>query len=139
MAGSDNKVCSGGLYLCSTCHLGVLECVQVCVSEYMHAATSCQVPSIGLAFLGGYRRLLLCVLFCSSVAFWHGPRPVRATVQVPVGASSHATTPSSVTVSGSNIRNFTQRPRRSVHMADTVVFSFTVVLFIHFPLMLITD
>lgn len=92
---ADNKACSSGLYLCSTCHLCVLEWILqaracVCVSELYHAATSCEVSSNALAVFWGYDRLSLhgCVWASTPYARMHAFCPCDCAVST----SSHVLT-----------------------------------------------
>lgn len=92
---ADNKACSSGLYLCSTCHLCVLEWILqaracVCVSELYHAAISCEVSSNALAVFWGYDRLSLhgCVWASTPYARMHAFCPCDCAVST----SSHVLT-----------------------------------------------
>lgn len=133
---ADNKICSSGLRLCSTCHLCVLEwshyvctsvCACVCVSL---GCSTLSLPvkssSIAPAVLWGYHRLSVwvCVLFsqhtvctpCSHVS-WSCGRARFSQRLFPVSR-----TPRSESEHASNIPTF---GRRTTH---NVVFSFTLVL-----------
>lgn len=124
---ADNMVCSSSLYLCSTCHLCVLEwshyvCMSVCFLELLHTATSWVVSSIALAVLWGYHRLSECVCVCAR---FFSTRPVRVTVPVSVVASSRVSTPRSESENTSNIQSWAHQPFSLAQMTHTVVFSFT--------------
>lgn len=132
---ADNKACSSGLYLCSTCHLCVLEWIlqaRVCVFQ-SYTTLPLPVKCLQMPWLcseamtvchcmGAFepaRRMHACTHFA------------RVTVQ---SALLPMSWPHAVNLSTRLSKPAPCGPITLTHEADTVVFSSTPVLFTHSPL-----